>query len=95
MESDPASRFHQISNAYSSLDALTQAVAQSFAARPQALPRTSIDVLSNFQRATVMLREAQNMNDDSGITLYEFARQEYIAEHARIVSGNGYVPPNA
>jgi hypothetical protein len=34
MESDPASRFHQISNAYSSLDALTQAVAQSFAAPP-------------------------------------------------------------
>ncbi len=35
------------------------------------------------------------MNDDSGITLYEFAHQEYIAEHARIVSGNGNVPPNA
>jgi hypothetical protein len=29
----------------------------------------------------VMLREAQNMNDASGIALYESARQEYIAEH--------------
>jgi hypothetical protein len=83
MESDPASRFHQISNAYSSLDALTQAVVQSFSAppHPQPLPRTSIDVLVDFQRATVMLREAQNMNDASGIALYESARQEYIAEH--------------
>jgi hypothetical protein len=87
MESDPASRFHQISNAYSSLDALTQAVAQSFAAPPQPLPRMSIDVLGDFQRATAMLRE-QNMNDASGIALYESARQEYIAEHDRIVSGN-------
>ncbi len=94
-ESDPVSRFHQISNAYSSLGALTQAVVQSFAAPPQALRPTSIDVLSNFQRATVILREAQNMSDDSGITLYEFSCQEYIAEHARIVSGNGNVPPNA
>jgi hypothetical protein len=89
MESYPASRFHQISNAYSSLDALTQAVAQSFAAPPQPLPRTSIDV-GNFQRATAMLREAQNMNDASGIALYESARQEYIAEHDRIVSINAY-----
>ena len=88
MESDPASRFHQISNAYSSLDALTQAVVQSFSAPPQPLPRTSIDVLGDFQRATAMLREAQNMNDASGIALYESARQEYIAEHDRIVSGN-------
>jgi len=90
IESDPASRFHQISNAYSSLDALTQAVAQSFAAPPHPLPRTSIDVLGDFQRATAMLREAQNMNDASGIALYESARQEYIAEHDRIVSGNAY-----
>ncbi len=95
MESDLAFKFHQIFNAYSSLDALTQAVAQSFATPLQALPRTSIDVLSNFQQVTVMLREVQNMNDDSGITLYEFSRQEYIAEHARIVSGNGNVPPSA
>ncbi len=34
MESDLVSRFHRISNAYSSLDALTQAVAQFFAASP-------------------------------------------------------------
>ena len=88
MESDPASRFHQISNAYSSLDALTQAVAQSFVAPPRPLPRTSIDVLGDFQRSTVMLTEAQSMNDTIGIALYESARQEYIAEHARIVSGN-------
>ncbi len=88
MESDPAPRFHQISNAYSSLGALTQAVAQSFAAPPQPLPRTSIDVLGDFQRATALLREAQNMNDASGIALYESARQEFIAEHDRIVSGN-------
>ena len=50
-----AARFHHVTQAFASLDALTNAVAQSFSAPLQAPPRSLIDVAIDFDRATKML----------------------------------------
>ncbi len=46
---DPAARFQHVTNAFSSLDALTNAVAQLFSAPSVAHTRTLIDVAMDFE----------------------------------------------
>lgn len=82
---DPAARFHHVTQAFASLDALTHAVAQSFSAAPT---RSLIDVAIDFDRATEMLIRARERNDTVGIAFYEAIRQQYVDEQAAIVSGN-------
>ncbi len=57
--SDPAARFHHLSQAFALLDALTNAVAQSFSTTSQAPTHSLIDVVIDFECATDMLIQAQ------------------------------------
>ncbi len=85
---DPAAQFHHVTRAFASLDALTNAVAQSFSAPSIAPPRTLIEVALDFDRATDMLIRAQERSDTAAIAFYEAIRQQFISEQARIVSSN-------
>ena len=85
---DPAARFHHVTQAFASLDALTHAVAQSFSAPSQEPTRSLIDVAIDFDRATEMLIRARERNDSVGIAFYEAIRQQYVDEQAAIVSGS-------
>ena len=85
---DPAARFHHVTRAFASLDALTNAVAQSFSTPSMAPPRTLIEVALDFDRATNMLIRAQERSDTAAIAFYKAIRQQFISEQARIVSGN-------
>ncbi len=77
-----------MSQAFASLDALTNAVAQSFSATSQAPTRSLIDVAIDFEHATDMLIRDQERDDSAAIAFYETISQQYISEQARIVSGN-------
>ena len=79
---------HHVTRDLASLDALTNAVAQSFSAPSIAPPRTLIEVALDFDRATDMLIRAQERSDTAAIAFYEAIRQQFISEQARIVSGN-------
>jgi hypothetical protein len=70
------------------LDALTNAVSQSFSAPSVALPRTLIDVALDFDRATDMLVQAWDRNDTVAVEFYKAIRQHYISELARFVTGD-------
>ena len=85
---NPAVRFHHMTQAFASLDALTNAVAQSFSAPLQAPPRSLIDVAIDFDRATEMLIRAREMDDTVGVAFYEAIQQQYVKEQAMIVLGN-------
>jgi hypothetical protein len=69
------------------LDALTNAVAQSFFATSQAPTRSLINVAIDFERATDMLIRAQERDNSAAIAFYKTIRQQYISEQARIVYG--------
>ncbi len=74
--------------AFSLLDALTNAVAQSFST-PSVTPlHTLIDLALDFDRATDMLVRAWDRNDTVAMEFYEAIRQHYISEQARFVTGN-------
>ncbi len=60
---DPAAGFQHVTNAFSSLDALTNAVAQSFSAPSVAHTPTLIDVAVDFEQASDMLVRARDRND--------------------------------
>ena len=83
-----AAQFHHVSWAFVSLNALTNAVAQSFSALSQASTCFLIDGALDFDHATDMLIRAQERDDSAAIAFYEAIRQQYISEQARIVSGN-------
>ena len=85
---NPAARFHQVTQAFASLDALTNAVAQSFSTPLQAPSRSLIDVAIDFDCATKMLIRARERDDTVGIAFYEAIRRQYVEEQAAIVSGN-------
>ena len=85
---DLAARFHHVTQAFASLDALTNAVAQSFSTPLQAPSRSLIDVVIDFDHATEMLIRAREKDDTVGIAFYETIRQQYAKEQAAIVSGN-------
>ncbi len=85
---DPAARFQHVTHAISLLDALTNAVAQSFSAPSVAPPRTLINVALDFDCATYMLVRARDRNDTLTVEFYEAIRQHYISEKARFVTGN-------
>jgi hypothetical protein len=85
---NPADWFHLVSQAFALLDALTNAVAQSFSALSQASTCFLIDGALDFDHATDMLIRAQERDDSAAIAFYEAIRQQYISEQARIVSGN-------
>jgi hypothetical protein len=80
--SDPAARFHHLSQAFALLDALTNAVAQSFSAPSQGPTHSLINVCLNFDRATDMLIQAQERDDSAAIAFYETIRQQYITATA-------------
>ena len=80
---DPAARFQHVTSAFSSLDALTNAVAQSFSAQPAVAPRTVMDVVRDFAAATDMLVQARERNDTVAVSFYETIRQHFIDEQAR------------
>jgi hypothetical protein len=81
-----------VTRAFSSLDALTNAVAQLFSAPSVAPTRTLIDVALDFDRATDMLVRARDRNNTVAVEFYEAIRQHYISEQSRLVTGN--VQPN-
>ncbi len=85
---DPAARFQHVTCAFSLLDALTNAVAQSFPSPSVAAPRTLIDVAVDFDCASDMLVRAWDRNDTVAGELYEAMRQHYISEQARLLNGN-------
>ena len=85
---DPAVQFQHVTRAFSLLDALTNAVAQSFSSPSVAAPRTFIDVAVNFDRVSDMLVWDQDRNDTMAVEFYEAMRQHYISEQARLFNGN-------
>ncbi len=72
-----------MAHAFSSLDALTNAVAQSFSAPSVAPTRTLNNVALDFEQATNMLVCARDRNDTLAVQLYELIRQHYMAEQRR------------
>ena len=85
---DPAARFHHVTQAFALLDALTNAVAQSFSTPLQAPSHSLIDMATDFDRTTEMLIQARERDDTIGIAFYKSIRQQYVEEQAAIVSGN-------
>jgi hypothetical protein len=81
-------QFQHVTRAFSSLDALTNAVVQSFSTPSVAPPRTLIDVALDFDRATNMLVWAWDWKDSVALEFYKAIRQHYISELARFVTGN-------
>jgi hypothetical protein len=77
-----------MTRAFSSLDALTNAVVQSFSAPSVAPPRTLINVALDFDRVTDMLIWALDRNNTVAVEFYEAIRQHYISEQARCLNGN-------
>ncbi len=72
-----------MTRAFSLLDALTNAVAQSFSGPSLAPPHTLIDVALNFDPVTDMLIWARDGNNIKAVEFYEAIRQHYISEQAR------------
>jgi hypothetical protein len=60
-----------VTSAFSSLDALINAVAQSFSAPAAVAPRTLMDVAMDFDHATDMLFWARERNDTIAVNFYE------------------------
>jgi hypothetical protein len=58
-----SSQVHEIQRGYTTLDSLTQAVAQFFASTMQGPPRQIIDITREYQEATQMLASATEEND--------------------------------
>ncbi len=77
-----------MTRAFSSSDALTNAVAQSFSTPSVTPPSTLIDVALDFDCATNMLVWAWDRNNTVAVEFYETIRQQYISEQARFVTGN-------
>ncbi len=78
-----------MTHAFSSLDALTNAVAQLFSAPSVAPTRTLNDVALDFERATNMLVCARDRNDTVAVQFYESIRQHYMAKQRRFgTTGN-------
>ena len=77
-----------MTRAFASLDALTNAVAQSFSAPFVAPSRSLIDVAIDFDRATEMLIRVRERDDTVGIAFYKAIQWQYVEEQAAIVSGN-------
>ncbi len=86
--SDPAARFQHVTRAFSSLDALTNAVAESFSAPAVPPPGTLMEVARDFAYATDMLVQAQERDDTVAINFYELIWQQYSAERARFTLDN-------
>ncbi len=78
-----------MTNAFSSLDALTNAVAQSFSAPSVASTCTLIDVAVDFERASNMLVRARDRNDTVAVQFYESIRQQYMDEQRRFGTTGG------
>ncbi len=76
-----------MTHAFSSLDALTNAVAQSFSATSVAPTRTLNDVALDFEQATDMLVRAWDRNNIVAVQFYESIRQHYMAEQRRFGTG--------
>jgi hypothetical protein len=85
---DPAVQFHHATRAFSSLDALTNAVAQSFPAPSVAPPRTLINMALDFDHVTNMLVWAWDRNNTMAMEFYEAIKQHYISEQVRFVTGD-------
>ncbi len=85
---DPAAQFQHVTRALSSLDALTNAVAQSFSTPSVAPPRTLINMALDFDRTTNMLIRAWDRNNTVAMEFYEAIRQRYISEQASFVTGD-------
>ena len=81
---DPAARFQHVTSAFSSLDALINAVAQSFSAPAAVAPCMLMDVALDFDRATDILVRAQERDDTIAVNFYEALRQDYIDERERL-----------
>jgi hypothetical protein len=77
-----------VTRAFSSLDALTNAVAQLFSAPSVAPTLTLNDVALDFERATEMLVRARDRNYIVAVEYYESIRQHYIAKQSRFGTGN-------
>ncbi len=78
-----------MTNAFSSLDALTNAVAQLFSAPSVAHTRTLIDVAVDFERASDMLVRTRDRNDTMAVQFYESIRQQYMDKQRRFgTTGN-------
>ncbi len=77
-----------MTRAFSSLDALTNAVAQSFSAPSVAPPRTLINRALDFNHATNMHVRARDRNDTVAVEFYKAIWQHYISEQVRFVTGD-------
>ena len=73
---DPAAHFHHVTQAFASLDALTNAVTHSFSTPFVAPSLSFIDVAIDFDRATKMLIRARERDDTVGIVFYEAIRRQ-------------------
>ncbi len=78
-----------MTHAFSSLDALTNAVAQSFSAPSVAPTCTLNNVAVDFERASNMLVRARDRNDTVAVQFYESIRQHYMDKQRRFgTTGN-------
>ncbi len=78
-----------MTNAFSSLDALTNAVAQLFSAPSVAPTCTLNNVAVDFEQASDMLVCAWDKNDTVAVQFYESIRQHYMDKQRRFgMTGN-------
>jgi hypothetical protein len=78
-----------VTPAFSSLDALTNAVAQSFSAPSVAPTGTLNNVAVDFEQASDMLFRARDRNDTMAVQFYKLIRQHYMDKQRRFgTTGN-------
>ena len=87
----PNSRYFDVSNAFQHLGSLTDAVAQAFVNPPPLPPRTMLDIMNDFIRASDQLYVDEQRNFAMGITFWTNVLNNLVVEqanHAAIGSSN-------
>ena len=90
----PNSRYFDVSNAFQHLGSLTYAVAQAFVNPPPLHPRTMLDIMNDFTRASDQLYVDEQRNFVTGITFWTNVLNNLVVEQANhAVIGSSNVSP--
>ena len=88
-------RYFHVSNAFQHLGSLTDAVAQAFINPPPLPPRTIMDIMNDFTRASDQLYVDEQRNFVMGITFWTNVLNNLVVEQANLAAiGSSNVSPN-
>jgi hypothetical protein len=91
----PNSHYFDVSNAFQQLGNLTDAIAQAFVNPPPPPPRTMLDIMNNFTRASDQLYVDKQRNFVMGITFWTDVLNNLIVEQANLAAiGSGNISPS-